>query len=151
MIKYRPVKDRWVPSIPCVVIILLSSLTASSCGGELNRDDLIGTWIHTQSASITIEGDEQPRSVMRRDSINLNEDGTFSRNFSSRLPGEEETFSYKGRWRLSGKTLMLTYSKLDGSTGKAKGKVRTIDEYSITWGGRFFSKGGRPRTRRPGF
>ena len=141
------VSDNSIQRLSVCGFVFLSTLIISSCGSEVGRDDMIGTWIHTQEVEIPSQDDREIRTYLRRDNLVLRDDGTYSRSFSSRIPGEEESFTHTGSWRLSGRTLTLTYTKNDGSVGKAKGRVQIVDEYSIRWGGRFFGKAQRPRSR----
>lgn len=129
--------------VPLILLIL------TSCGSGVDAELLTGTWAHTHQVEITNPVTGRSSGTRRSDVMTLSEDGTFRREFISTIPGEENEFSHDGRWSIRGNTLSLSFTREDSTLGKVKGKIRIIDEYSIRLGGRFYSKSGRPRTRRP--
>lgn len=140
-----------IPRFPATVasLAVIPLLLLSSCGNPIERDSIIGEWIHTRTGDVPGDKPDETTIGSRRDRLVLEEDGTYSRHLTSDLPGDPASLDWEGRWSLRGHRLTLRYRKEDESPGIAKGKVRIVEEgKSITVGGRFYVKVEKPETER---
>jgi hypothetical protein len=132
-----------------LLFLSLLLLTTASCGGEVDEGFLTGTWIHTGQVEATDPVTGGHLRTLRRDILTLSDDNSYTREYQSNIPGEEEEFSHRGRWLLRGRTLKLWFTREDSTLGKVKGTVEVLGEYSIRLDNRFYSRNSRPRNQRP--
>lgn len=132
------------------IILFTTGITLlTSCSHAVDRAILIGEWVHTNQQEIPDNREGEYRTGLRRDLLILEEDGNYQRLLTSSIPGEED-LDWKGHWSLRHGVLTLQFTRQDGTLGKAKGKVRIIQEgISITVDGRFYVKRKNPETKQP--